>query len=168
MAAEPVMSLSTWEQQALASITDRLAGSDPELASLLGAFSRHASGEEMPAGERIRPGSRRAIWRPRGHRRHLRRGTVPRPASRVCRRPGFALAAVLLYLFVTTGTVIGVALALDHGSSQRACTAWAAGCAGSAPAHDSRPGSDGTATGQAPQQGSVSTGQANRPWRVEQ
>ena len=51
MAAEPVMSLSAREQQALASITDRLARSDPQLASLLGAFSRHASGEEMPGAE---------------------------------------------------------------------------------------------------------------------
>ena len=153
MAAEPVMSLSTWEQQALASITDRLVGSDPELASLLGAFSRHASGEEMPAGERIRPGSRRAIWRSRRHQRHRRRGTVRRPASRECRRPGFALAAVLLWL-LTTVTLIGVALALDHGSNPRACTMWVAGCAGSAPAHDSRPASHGTATSQAPQQGS--------------
>jgi hypothetical protein len=149
------MSLNTWEQQVLASITDRLTRSDPELASLLGAFSRHASGEEMSASERIRPDSRQAIWRSRCQRRHLRRGRVRRPASRVgaYRRPGFALAAMLLW-FLTTVTLIAVALTLDHGSSQRACTMWVAGCAGSAPAHNSRPASDGTATSQAPQQGS--------------
>jgi DUF3040 family protein len=147
------MSLSAREQQALASITDRLARSDPQLASLLGAFSRHASGEEMPAGERIRPGSRPAIWRPRRQRRHLRRGGVRRPASRAGRRRGFALAAVLVW-FLPAVISIGVALALDHGSSPRACTAWAAGCAESAPAHTSRPASDGTAAGQAPQHGS--------------
>jgi len=56
-----VMSLSTWEQQVLNSITDRLAGSDPELAALLIAFTWFASGEQMPVSERIRASSRRAI-----------------------------------------------------------------------------------------------------------
>jgi hypothetical protein len=156
------MSLSTWEQQALASITDRLAGSDPELASLLDAFSRHASGEEMPVSERIRPGSQQAIGRPRRHRRRLGRGRVRRPASRACRGLRLPLAVMLLS-FLAPVALIGVALALDHGSSQRACTSWIAGCAESAPAHTSHPASDGTATSQAPQQRAVSAQQANRP-----
>lgn len=55
------MSLSAREQQALDSITDRLAGSDPELAALLTGFTRLASGEEMPPREKIRAGSPPAI-----------------------------------------------------------------------------------------------------------
>jgi|SRR5689334_4670444 hypothetical protein len=155
------MSLSTWEQQALASITDRLASSDPELASLLSAFSQHASGEEMPVSERIRAGSRQAIWRSRCQRPHLRRGRVRRPASRAYPRLGLPLAAALYFLAI--GTLIGVALALDHGSSQRACTSWVAVCADPAPAHNSRPGWHGTAVSQAPQQGAVRSQQASRP-----
>ena len=46
------MSLSAREQQALDSIKSGLAGSDPELAALLSAFTRLASGEEMPDRER--------------------------------------------------------------------------------------------------------------------
>ena len=51
------MSLSAWEQQALDSIKDGLAGSDPELAALLSAFTQLASGEEMPDREKVRAGS---------------------------------------------------------------------------------------------------------------
>ena len=50
------MSLSAWEQQALESIRNGLAGSDPELAALLSAFSRLASDEEMPDRERDKVG----------------------------------------------------------------------------------------------------------------
>ena len=48
------MSLSAWEQQALDSIKDGLAGTDPKLAALLATFDRLASGEEMPAARRSR------------------------------------------------------------------------------------------------------------------
>jgi Protein of unknown function (DUF3040) len=48
------MSLSVREQQALNSIGDGLAGSDPELATLLATFTEQASGEEIPARENIR------------------------------------------------------------------------------------------------------------------
>jgi hypothetical protein len=50
----PGMSLSAREQQALNSIRDGLAGSDPELATLLATFTEQASGEEMPPRENIR------------------------------------------------------------------------------------------------------------------
>jgi hypothetical protein len=50
------MSLSTWEQQALDSIKDGLAGSDPELTALLTTFTLLAADEEMPAGSRCGPG----------------------------------------------------------------------------------------------------------------
>jgi hypothetical protein len=48
------MSLSASEQQALDSIEATLTSSDPKLASLLAIFARLASGEEMPARERVR------------------------------------------------------------------------------------------------------------------
>ena len=60
------MSLSAREQQALNSIRDGLAGSDPELATLLATFTEQASGEEMPPRENIRVtragASRGALW----------------------------------------------------------------------------------------------------------
>ena len=48
------MSLNQPETQALGSIADALAGSDPRLASMLVIFSRLAAGEEMPVREKIR------------------------------------------------------------------------------------------------------------------
>ena len=62
------MSLSTWEQQALDSIKDGLAGSDPELAALLTTFSQLAADEEMPARVTLRARSRRAVQRSRQRR----------------------------------------------------------------------------------------------------
>ena len=76
------MSLSAREQQALDSITGRLADSDPELAALLTGFTRLASGEEMPQRERIRAGPRRAIRCSRRQRRHPRGDE-----ARLARRP---------------------------------------------------------------------------------
>jgi hypothetical protein len=126
------MSLSAWEQQALDSITDRLAGSDPKLAALLTGFTRLASGEEMPLRGRIRAGNE-----------------VRRAAGRVSGRLGLQWAAVLLSL-LTAVTVIVVTLALNHGRSQGSCTTfWYAACADSAHAHSSRPASHETVTGQA-------------------
>ena len=46
-----MMSLNQLETQALGSIADGLAGSDPRLASMLNIFSWLAAGEEMPARE---------------------------------------------------------------------------------------------------------------------
>ena len=50
----PGMSLSAREQQALNSIRDGLAGSDPELATLLATFTEQPSGEDLPVRENIR------------------------------------------------------------------------------------------------------------------
>src|SRR5215831_5143421 len=58
-----VMSPDAWEERALGSIGDRLAGSDPELAKLLATFTRLASGEEMPVRERLPARSQRAVHR---------------------------------------------------------------------------------------------------------
>ena len=151
------MSLSAWEQQALDSITDRLAGSDPKLASLLTGFTRLASGEEMPLRERIGAGSRRAIRRSRRKRRHPRGHQVHRPARRLSRHLGFQWAVLLLSL-LTTVTVIAVTMALNHGRSQGACaTLWTPACANPAPAHSSRPASHKTVTNQAAHQGAAGT-----------
>ena len=66
-------SLSAWEQQALNSIKDGLASSDPTLVARLAIFTRLASGEEMPAREKIHVGSRRAVLRSGPEPRHTRR-----------------------------------------------------------------------------------------------
>jgi len=57
------MSLNEPHRQALGSIEDGLAGSDPKLASMLNIFSRLAAGEGMPAREKD-PGAAQAVGRP--------------------------------------------------------------------------------------------------------
>jgi hypothetical protein len=99
------MSLNQPETQALGSIADGLAGSDPRLASMLTIFSRLAAGEEMPAGEKTRARRRRpAVLRPRRARRYPRRGTAIPHARRRHARLGWPPARLLL------GTVISAAL----------------------------------------------------------
>ena len=78
------MSLTEPKTQALGSIADGLAGSDPRLASMLTIFSRLAAGEDMPVRQktRVRRG-RPAARRPRRARRHPRRGIAfPQPRRR--------------------------------------------------------------------------------------
>jgi len=148
------MSLSAWEQQALDSIKDGLAGSDPELAALLSAFTRLASGEEMPGREKARAGSRRAL-------RRLRRARWRSTARRVCRRLALQQAVLLLWL-LTTAAMIAVALALSAGGDHGTCTETAAMiCISPAPGHSPGSPSHSTATGQAPQQPAVPAEQAN-------
>jgi hypothetical protein len=76
-----MMSLTQPETQALGSIADGLAGSDPRLTSMLTIFSRLASGEEIPVREKTRARrGRPAAHRPRRARRYPRRGTAfPQP-----------------------------------------------------------------------------------------
>jgi hypothetical protein len=131
-----VMSLSAREQQALNSITDRLASSDPELATLLGTFSRLASGEKMPAAEKIMAGWRRAAHR---HR------------SRVHRRLGLGWFALLLWLVLTIA-LIATGVALSSGSNQSACPeSWATVCITSVSTHGSRPAADKAVVSRSPQ-----------------
>ena len=93
------MSLNELERQALSSIEDGLAGSDPSLASMLNIFSRLAAGEEMPAGERIRvTRGRSAAHRPRRARSHPRLGVQQ--------------AMVLLWVVITAG-LLAIALVLN-------------------------------------------------------
>ena len=119
------MSPDAWEQQALDSIRDGLAGSDPRLAALLGTFTRLASGEEMPVREELPERPLRAVRRSRRKRRQPHRGV--------------ARAALLLWLFVTVG-LITTAVTLSRSGSQSACIErWPGICADAAPAHSSPP-----------------------------
>ena len=122
------MSLSTWEQQALDSTKDDLASSDPALVARLTIFTRLASGEKMPAREKIHSGSRRAVRRSRPEPRHTRRAY---------RRLGLQQAVLLLWL-VSTVALIAVALACNHGGSQGTCAgSWATVCTGATSAPNS-------------------------------
>lgn len=112
------MSLSAWERQALESIQDGLAGSDPELAALLSVFNRLASDEKMPDREKTRAGSQRAF-------RPLRRAPRRSRLRRVFHRLGFGRAALLLWL-LTTAALLAVALALNAGGNRGTCTTTAA------------------------------------------
>jgi Protein of unknown function (DUF3040) len=137
------MSLSAWEQQALDSIKDGLAGSDPELAALLSAFTQLASGEDMPDGEKVRAGSRRALWR-------LRRARWRSSARRVWQRLGIQRAVLLLWL-LGTAAIIAVALAINAGGDHGTCNETAAMiCVGQASQHGPGSPSDSTTTHQAP------------------
>jgi hypothetical protein len=127
-----VMSLEAWEQRALDSIRDGLAGSDPRLATLLASFTRLASGEEMPVRGKLRARSLRATRRSCRKRRRPRRGTV----RRLGRRLGAERAMLLLWLLITIA-LIATALALS-GNGQSACPASRPViCAGPAPPHGS-------------------------------
>jgi hypothetical protein len=130
------MSHSAREQQALDSIEDGLAGSDPHLTSMLGIFTRLASGEEMPAREKISVSWRQATGRARRNRRHPQRNTTSRPVHRVYRRLGFQRAALLLWLFMTIA-LIALGLVLSRGGSRDVCPSIWTACAGSGPAHNS-------------------------------
>jgi hypothetical protein len=120
------MSLSTWEQQALDSIKDGLAGSDPELVALLTTFSQLAADEEMPARVTLRARSRRAV---QSSRQRQRRSRTSRTYQRV------ALRYALLVWFLITATIIGAAVALSRGDVHSACPRswWAAACASQVP-----------------------------------
>jgi hypothetical protein len=141
-----VMSLSGWEQQALDSIEGGLAGSDPELVSLLATFARLASGEEMPVHEEIRVLGRRATRRPLRNRRP-RRGNVRRDGRSL--RLGWQQTILLLGLAVTIA-LVAVALVLSRGSRNGSCPeGWGAViCTQQAPAHSPRPTAHNTAAGQ--------------------
>jgi len=100
-----MMSFTELDRQALGSIADGLAGSDPRLASMLSIFSRLAAGEEMPAREETRGRrGRPAVLRPRRARRHPRRGTAFPQPRRLYSRLGWQQARLLL------GAVISAAL----------------------------------------------------------
>ena len=107
-----MMSFTELERQALGSITDGLAGSDPRLASMLTIFSRLAAGEEMPARGKTRARrGRPAALRPRRARRHPRRGTAVPQARRRSARLGSPPAMLVLWA-VIAAALLTAALAL--------------------------------------------------------
>jgi hypothetical protein len=111
------VSLSAQEQQVLDLIKDGLTGSDSGLAALLGTFNRLTSGEEMPAREKIWPGSREAAGcAGRGRRHPHRHCRYPRQAHR---RPG-QWAPPLVWLLITLSLVI-FALVAGRGASPGKC-----------------------------------------------
>ena len=113
------MSLNQSETQALGTIADGLAGSDPRLASMLDIFSRLAAGEEMPARAKTRVRRGRPPARPRRARRHPRRGTALRQVRRLYPRLGRQQAILLLWA-VTTAALLATALLLNT-SGHNAC-----------------------------------------------
>jgi len=132
-----VMSLSPKEQQALASMEDGLAGSDPKLASLLATFARLASDEEMPVREKNRAIRHRATRRP--HRNQSqRRGNARRDVRRLGLRLGWPQTMLLLWLAFTIA-LVAVALILNRDSHNGPCTgSWPMVCAHQAPGALSR------------------------------
>ena len=143
------MSLSAWEQQALESIGNGLAGSDPELAALVSAFNRLASDEEMPDREKTRAVSRRAF-------RRLRRARWRSHLRRARQRLGVPGIVLLLAWLLTTAALIAVALAFTVGGNRGTCTETAAiMCVGPAPGHSPGSPSHSTPTGQVSDQGAA-------------
>jgi len=148
------MSLSAWEQQALDSIKNGLAESDPELAALLSAFNRLASDGEMPDREKINAGSRRAL-------RRLRYARWRSIFRRVRRRLGFRRATLLLWLLTTAALIAAVALALNVGGAPTTCPETGVIiCTGPAPRHSPGTPSRNTTISQVPRQPPVGIPQA--------
>jgi hypothetical protein len=143
------MSLSAREQQALESIRNGLAGSDPELAALVSAFNRLASDEEMPDREQTRAGSRRAF-------RRFRRARWRAGLRRGRQRLGVPGTVLLLAWLLTTAALIAVAVTLGAAGGRGPCTETAAViCAGPAPGQSPGSSSASTTTGQASHQGAA-------------
>jgi hypothetical protein len=96
------MSLSAWEQDALDSIKNGLADSDPALVARLVMFTRLASAEDMPVREKIQA---------------VKLG-VARRRRRLYQRLGVGRAMLLVWL-VTTLTLITAAVASSRASGPR-------------------------------------------------
>ena len=109
------------EMQALGSIEDGLAGSDPALASMLGIFSRLTSGEEMPARENIRV-RRGAVHHPPRLRWSPHHGTALRRPRQLYLRLGWQQAVLLVWVVVFAG-LIALALVLS-ADGHEACTSF--------------------------------------------
>jgi hypothetical protein len=106
-----MMSLNEPQRQALGSIDDGLASSDPRLASMLNIFSRLAAGEEMPVGEKIRVPPGQSL--PQARRRYP--------------RLGWQQAMLLLWVVISAG-LLAVALVLNT-SGHTGCSGAGSGTA---------------------------------------
>ena len=138
-----MMSFTELERQALGSIADGLAGSDPRLASMLTIFSRLAAGEEMPVREktRVRRGWP-AAHRPRRARRHPRRGIAFPQPRRLYVRLGWQQAMLLLGI-VISAALLTAALALITCDHETCVRSMASACrAPSIPQHAGRANND--------------------------
>jgi hypothetical protein len=104
---------------------------------MLGIFSRLASGEEMPARDRIQP--IRPLATDRVNRnRSPRRIIAPSSPRRLFRRLGWNRAAVMLWLLISVG-LIAVAVAVSNRGPGQCVQSWGTVCTGQAPAHVARP-----------------------------
>jgi hypothetical protein len=103
------MSLSARHRQALHSIEEGIAESDPGLAGLLREFSRMMAGEEMPTAERGPAGRRRIA---RLLHRITRRRRVPGPSW---------LPTMLVLWLLLIGTFVA-ALAVSHIGLRGPCS----------------------------------------------
>ena len=89
------MSLSAWEQDALDSIKNGLADSDPALAARLAMFTRLASAEDMPVREKIQAVKLGVARRRRRLYQRLGVGGNPQSVIRAARL-GFSLALAII------------------------------------------------------------------------
>jgi hypothetical protein len=125
------MSLSSWERQALDTIKEGLARSDPRLVTLLGTFTRLVSSEDMPAQEKIAAHPRRTV--PCSQRKPRQRGRAGTGAAAcACSRSSVGLIdaqwGVMLLWLVITVAMITVALVSNRGGGTAACTGWHTVC----------------------------------------
>ena len=128
------MSLNEPQRQALGSIEDGLAGSDPRLASMLNIFSRLAAGEEMPVREKIRvQRGRTAAHRRRRARWHPCWSTALPQARQRYPRLGWQQAMLLLWA-VISAALLAIALLLNT-SGHNACIQWMGTACPSPPSH---------------------------------
>jgi hypothetical protein len=130
-----MMSLNRPETQALGSIEDGLAGSDPRLASMLNIFSRLAAGEEMPVREKIRvQRGRTAAHRRRRARWHPRRGIALPQARRRYPRLGWQQAMLLLWAGISAA-LLAVALVLKTSGHKACIQSMGTACLSPVPQH---------------------------------
>lgn len=121
------MSFSAWEQDALDSIKNGLAESDPALAARLAIFTRLASGEAMPARDTLQAASERLA-------RHPARQAPARRTGWMYQRLGLGRTLLLVWL-ITTTALIAAALASSRVGSHLNCTGtWGTLCARSSSA----------------------------------
>ena len=105
------MSLSAWEQDALDSIKNGLADSDPALVARLAMFTRLASAEDMPVrkNQAVKLG-------------------VARRRRRLYHRLGVGRGMLLVWL-VTTLTLVAAALASSRPNGPGTCAgSWGSLC----------------------------------------
>jgi len=125
------MGRSIWERQALDSIKDQLADSEPRLAAMLAAFTSLASGEEMPTRSQVRAASLRATRRSLTRRRSPGQHRLRKLSQWAYRH--LSLLCILMWLATTIALVVG-GIAFSQDGARTACTgSWPAPCAPPAP-----------------------------------